>query len=675
QWPMVAARGPPPPGLPAGRMGTGACSWLAGGRGEMVWCPPDLWGRGAAPAPLAVAAQPHHGRTTSPRAAARPWPGATGEAVAKYVADNTLLRAPTPGLSCRRSKRLDDRDDAGHVVHWGAVVAGRETGDGWLEAGGLFLPMELEGVRVLASWPPSLEQQDEAPGSSWQRPGELLPPAEPELPARRASAEHPAGLALAAISGHSAPGAWPPCHLQPPAVQHPELPAMPQPTFQLQVPGLSVPGLAPLLAPPAPALGSGAGGAPCWAGTAEGSWAAHTVTGSPCATREWPSDAVRPTEASPWLQDLLASGAAPPADTCRQGSPCDDFSGLARLLEETEAEFARIKRSLHGMHHGLHLAGSLLGPRSPDSGPTSGLAHGAPARESSGGLAPAPPPLEAPAGGRPGGGPAPSPPLLARGPGGCPDRVRRPLGCDRLVRSPPRRPPEGRGAACATPPPAAGHRLGSDAASLPDPPWTHGSEAPGAAAGAQGGGAAGAAAARRAAPREEGVLAAILGAAARGSPGGTRAILMSTERAAPAAGAASPRGSPAPGVEGGARAELPAPAAPPREQPAEEPPRASPDGPPEPRRRPAAGIGARAEGHCAALEAAMARVRAGRCQRTTCTGAGAAQKLAAGGGLGGKEEGRASGGRGRSPLPRGAASYADPGLPDVGRSNEVGGCR
>lgn len=68
----------------------------------------------------------------------------------EYLVDNGRLRAATPGLGYRRSKRLDDREPGDPVVEWAASVVGVDQGDGWLRVHGRFLPMHLEGCRVLS---------------------------------------------------------------------------------------------------------------------------------------------------------------------------------------------------------------------------------------------------------------------------------------------------------------------------------------------------------------------------------------------------------------------------------------------------------------------------------------------------------------------------------------------
>merc|ERR1712232_1472613 len=45
--------------------------------------------------------------------------------------DNSVLQYAGPELGYRRSKRLDDRLDAGKK--WGSLVDGIDTGDGWLQ--------------------------------------------------------------------------------------------------------------------------------------------------------------------------------------------------------------------------------------------------------------------------------------------------------------------------------------------------------------------------------------------------------------------------------------------------------------------------------------------------------------------------------------------------------------
>jgi len=66
-----------------------------------------------------------------------------------YLVDNSLLKSEKPGIGYRLSPNLEDGDMAAAGAPWGSVVEGRDIGDGWLQVGNRFLPMELSGIRVL----------------------------------------------------------------------------------------------------------------------------------------------------------------------------------------------------------------------------------------------------------------------------------------------------------------------------------------------------------------------------------------------------------------------------------------------------------------------------------------------------------------------------------------------
>lgn len=66
-----------------------------------------------------------------------------------WVTDNSMLNADSPGIGYRHSQSIDDRVED-QLVCWGQAVRGCVTPNGdWLEVGGLFLPMKLDGVVVL----------------------------------------------------------------------------------------------------------------------------------------------------------------------------------------------------------------------------------------------------------------------------------------------------------------------------------------------------------------------------------------------------------------------------------------------------------------------------------------------------------------------------------------------
>lgn len=84
----------------------------------------------------------------------------------EYVVDNSELNARTLGLNYRRGKHHEDIDH-GKTAEWGAVVSGLDKDDGWLKVGELFLPMTLDGTRVLSRLRPGeagLAQREAARG-------------------------------------------------------------------------------------------------------------------------------------------------------------------------------------------------------------------------------------------------------------------------------------------------------------------------------------------------------------------------------------------------------------------------------------------------------------------------------------------------------------------------------
>lgn len=66
---------------------------------------------------------------------------------AEYVVDNSELQAKTDGLGYRSYKSIDDHSRAG--APWGTSVVGTDEGDGWVRVGEYYLPMVMNGARVL----------------------------------------------------------------------------------------------------------------------------------------------------------------------------------------------------------------------------------------------------------------------------------------------------------------------------------------------------------------------------------------------------------------------------------------------------------------------------------------------------------------------------------------------
>lgn len=91
----------------------------------------------------------------------KPQPAREGQ-LARYLVDNSLLRAKTRGLAYRGCKSLNvdavaitnrSRKEEQVLVAWGEIVHGRDEGDGWLRVetqnGSEFLPMALQDKLVL----------------------------------------------------------------------------------------------------------------------------------------------------------------------------------------------------------------------------------------------------------------------------------------------------------------------------------------------------------------------------------------------------------------------------------------------------------------------------------------------------------------------------------------------
>lgn len=75
----------------------------------------------------------------------------------QYFINNAELQAATSGVVYRCSKQLEDRDTNLTTAHphWGDFVAGIDEGDGWLKVGDRYLPIEVDGIKVIT---PSLGQ-------------------------------------------------------------------------------------------------------------------------------------------------------------------------------------------------------------------------------------------------------------------------------------------------------------------------------------------------------------------------------------------------------------------------------------------------------------------------------------------------------------------------------------
>ncbi|CAJ1459391.1 unnamed protein product, partial [Effrenium voratum] len=65
-----------------------------------------------------------------------------------FLVDNSQLQAGSHGLGYRGSKDMEDIV-AGKTAVWGEKVPGLDQGDGWVQVGEYFLPLELQCKRVL----------------------------------------------------------------------------------------------------------------------------------------------------------------------------------------------------------------------------------------------------------------------------------------------------------------------------------------------------------------------------------------------------------------------------------------------------------------------------------------------------------------------------------------------
>ena len=80
----------------------------------------------------------------------------------QYLVDNSLLNAAAPGVAYRLSNSLQDKDFNYPVAPWGAVITGIDQGNGWVQVGRRYLPMDINGAPVLfcqdVSLPPGAEE-------------------------------------------------------------------------------------------------------------------------------------------------------------------------------------------------------------------------------------------------------------------------------------------------------------------------------------------------------------------------------------------------------------------------------------------------------------------------------------------------------------------------------------
>jgi hypothetical protein len=67
-----------------------------------------------------------------------------------YLVVQPQINSSHKGISYRWSKKLTDRD-VGHHAPYNSTVKGTDEGDGWIKVGDRYLPMQVDGKRVLVS--------------------------------------------------------------------------------------------------------------------------------------------------------------------------------------------------------------------------------------------------------------------------------------------------------------------------------------------------------------------------------------------------------------------------------------------------------------------------------------------------------------------------------------------
>ncbi|CAK0844649.1 unnamed protein product [Prorocentrum cordatum] len=87
-------------------------------------------------------------------------------ALQEFLVDNSALGADAPGVAYRLSRNMQDKDAASPVVPWGAAVWGVDQGDGWIQVGKRFLPLEVQGAAVLVPQRVAEREGEDASGSA-----------------------------------------------------------------------------------------------------------------------------------------------------------------------------------------------------------------------------------------------------------------------------------------------------------------------------------------------------------------------------------------------------------------------------------------------------------------------------------------------------------------------------
>jgi len=68
-----------------------------------------------------------------------------------FLVDNSILQHTGPGLKYRHSKHMSNKSS--EYVQWGMLVVGHDEEDGWVSTGVGYLPVEVNGSRVLKEVP------------------------------------------------------------------------------------------------------------------------------------------------------------------------------------------------------------------------------------------------------------------------------------------------------------------------------------------------------------------------------------------------------------------------------------------------------------------------------------------------------------------------------------------
>jgi len=68
----------------------------------------------------------------------------------EYLIDNSEMLASTKGLAYRNEKGVDTELMTGEIAEWGTHVHGFDEDDQWIKVGDHFLPVFVQGIRVIS---------------------------------------------------------------------------------------------------------------------------------------------------------------------------------------------------------------------------------------------------------------------------------------------------------------------------------------------------------------------------------------------------------------------------------------------------------------------------------------------------------------------------------------------